>query len=127
MPRTLSLVCAAVLVFAAAPAFAEEQRSEVVRFSDLDLNDRSDADELIARIQRAAHRVCGTNSGQPLSQWDAGRECAGETTELAVRDVGHPIVLGQYYGVYPRVIVEEGSADPYWDDGYVTVRKKPMK
>jgi hypothetical protein len=32
-------------------------------------------------------------------------------------------VLAEYYGVQPRVIVEEGDADPYYED-QVIVRKK---
>lgn len=128
MPRKFTLLCAAALALTAAPpAFAQivEPESEVVRFSDLDLDYEGDAEELIVRIQRAAGRVCGARSGvQPVAQFRQDRDCMIETTEIAVRDVGHPMVLARYYDVHPRVIIEEGSADPYYDDGYVTVYKK---
>ncbi len=125
MPRILSLTCAAAFVFAAAaPALAEEARSEVVRYADLDLDNPSDADRLIERIERAAGRVCGARVGvQPIAQWGDDRDCMVETTEWTIRDFGHPVVVAEYYGVRPRVIVEEGDADPYYD-GYVVVKKK---
>jgi UrcA family protein len=125
MPRLVPLACASgFLLAAAAPALAEEPRSEVVSYADLDLDDTYDANRLIERIQRAAGRVCGARVGvQPIAQWNADRECLTETTEWTIRDFGHPVVLAEYYGVQPRVIVEEGSADPY-DDDYVVVQKK---
>jgi UrcA family protein len=130
MPRLLALVSASALVLAFAPAaFArDEPQQEVVRFADLDLDDADDAEELIDRLEAASGRVCGARAGpQPVAQWQQGRACQMETTELAVRDVGHPMVLARYYDVHPRVIIEEGSADPYYDDGYVVVHKKPSK
>jgi UrcA family protein len=125
MPRSVSLLCAAALALAVAtPVLAQEYESEVVRFGDLDLDDPEGADALIQRIENASERVCGFRSGvQPLTQHVYTRDCTLETMEFAVRDVGHPMVLAQYYGVHPRVIIEEGSADPYYDDGYVYVKK----
>lgn len=128
MPRSLPLLCAAALVVAAAgPSFAqEEHRTEVVRFADLNLDDSNGADRLIERIHGAAERVCGVRYGpQTAGYRELSRDCTVETTEMAVRDVGHPMVLARYYDVNPRVIIEEGSADPFYDDGYVVVRKKP--
>jgi UrcA family protein len=129
MPRTLSLIGAAALALTAvaSPVYAQvlEPEQEVVRFGDLNLDYSGDADELIVRLQRAAGRVCGARQGvQPVAQFRADRDCMIETTEIAVRDVGHPMVLARYYDVNPRVIIEEGDADPYYDDGYVTVYKK---
>lgn len=133
MPRKLTLFCAAALALTAvsAPSFAQvlEPESEVVRFSDLNLDYSGDADELIDRLRAASGRVCGARQGvQPVAQFRQDRECMMETTEIAVRDVGHPMVLARYYDVNPRVIIEEGDADPYYDpyydDGYVTVYKK---
>jgi hypothetical protein len=49
--------------------------------------------------------------------------CAAETQENAISDVGHPVVTALYYGYSPEVVVEEGSADPYVDDPYVSVEK----
>jgi UrcA family protein len=121
MPRPLPLVCASALLLAAAsPSFAQEAQSEVVRFADLDLDDIYDADELIVRIHRAAGRVCGARTNvQPVVLWAADRDCQAETTEWTVRDLGHPVVLARYYGVTPRVIIEEGSAEGYPDESVV--------
>lgn len=130
MPRLLALVSASALVLAFSPAaFAQgEPQQEVVRFADLDLDNPDDAEELIDRLEAASGRVCGARTGpQPVAQWQDGRECQMETTEFAVRDVGHPMVLARYYDVHPRIIIDEGSADPYYDDGYVVVHKKPVK
>lgn len=129
MPRKLTLFCAAALAVTvvATPTFAQvlEPEQEVVRFSDLNLDYSGDADELIERLSAAAGRVCGARQGvQPVAQFRQDRECMVETTEIAVRDVGHPMVLARYYDVNPQIIIEEGSADPYYDDGYVTVYKK---
>ena len=130
MPRSFSLLCAAAaLAFAAVtPVLAQEYEQEVVRFGDLDLNSRAGANALIQRIENASERVCGFRTGaQPLTQHQYTRACTQETMEYAVRDVGHPVVLAEYYGVHPRVIIVEGDADPYYgtyyDDGYVTVKK----
>jgi UrcA family protein len=122
MPRLLKAACAATLLFAAAsPSFAEEPRSEVVSYADLNLNDPYDADELIVRISRAAGHVCGARVGvQPIAQWNYDRDCMTETTEWTIRDFGHPVVLAQYYGVTPRVIVED---DGSYDDTIVVVKK----
>jgi UrcA family protein len=124
MPRTLALFCACTLLCYAAPALAQEGRSEVVWFADLNPSNEIDADELIARIRSAAGRVCGSRSGvQPLAQWAAGRDCQAETAAAAVKDFGHPVVLARYYRATPHVIVEEeDGADPYYDE-YVVVEK----
>jgi UrcA family protein len=126
MPRTL-LVCASALLFAGLgpSAFADEPRSEVVRFGDLDLYDASDADVLVERIRDAAERVCGDDPGrEQLSARDEIAECAVESADEAVADLNHPMVIARYRGLNPEVvIIEEGSADPYPYD-YIVVRKK---
>jgi UrcA family protein len=122
MPRLVSLALVSVLLACAAPALAQERQSEVVSFADLNLDNPHDANRLIDRIHRAAGHVCGARVGvQPVAQWADDRRCMVETTELTIRDFGHPVVLAQYYGVQPRVIVGEGDA---YDDDYVIVKKK---
>ena len=127
MPRLLPLACAAALIFAASsPSFAEQRGSEVVEFGDLNLDRAAGADRLIARIENAAERVCDVRPGAvSLTYRDWTRGCAQETTEFAVREVGHPVVLARYYDRNPQIIIEEGSYDPSYDDGYVII-KKPM-
>jgi UrcA family protein len=106
--------CAAALFFAAAaPASAQSQvESRVVAFGDLDLDSPEGADVLIRRIQMAADVVCGDRPGpQGIAERYNIRGCEIQTTEYAINDVGHPMVLGRYYGHTPEVVVE-GS----WDD-----------
>ena len=123
MPRALALFCVCTLLCVAAPSFAQEARSEVVWFADLNPTNELDADELIARIRSAAGRVCGNRTGvQPLAQRAADRDCQAETTAAVVKDFNHPVVLARYYGGTPRVIVEEVDVDPYYEE-YVVVEK----
>lgn len=126
MPRTLTAVCASALLFTAAvPAMAQELRSEVVYFGDLDLYSETGADAMIRRIENAADRVCGDSRGlDPVAVEASARRCEVETTEFAISDLGHPMVYARYYDVNPQVVIEEGSADPYYADPYYTVRKK---
>jgi UrcA family protein len=122
MPRALALFCACTLLCAASPSLAQEARSEVVWFADLNPTNEIDADELIARIRSAAGRVCGNRTGaQPLALRAAGRDCQAETTAAVVKDFNHPVVLARYYGA-ARVIVEEEDADPFYEE-YLVVEK----
>lgn len=112
--------CAVALMFvAAAPASAQWQvESRVVTFGDLDLDSAEGADVLIRRIRLAADVVCGDRPGpQGVAERHSVRGCEIETTEYAINDVGHPVVLGRYYGYTPEVVVE-GSWDSDEDSSY---------
>lgn len=57
------------------------------------------ADVLIHRIQMAADVVCGDRRGpQGIAERYSVRVCEIEATEYAIEDVGHPMVMGRYYG-----------------------------
>lgn len=123
--KLLALVCVpALLISTAAPALADntwDRRYEerVVFFGDLNLESRSGADTLIRRIQQASDVVCGDRAGpRPINEQRDVRSCEAETTELAVREVGHPNVLYRYYGYRPDIVID----DQYADDPYYTVK-----
>lgn len=124
MSRLLAAAVAAALL-AGAPAFAQvvHPESRVVSYADLDLDDPADADIFIGRIERAADEVCGDRTG-PRSIAEAAdtSDCAYDTTEFAIEDFGHPMVLGRYHGFTPDVVIE-GSWDPE-QDPYYTVKPK---
>ncbi len=132
MPRPLNLICAAALLMgaaAAAPAAAQQVQSEVVYYGDLDLWSAEGADALIQRIENAADRVCGDAPGPaPVAIQQSIRACEFETVDFTIFDLAHPAVTARHRGVSPEVIVEEGSYDPYNDpyyqNPYLTVRKK---
>lgn len=112
MPRSLKFAFAAALaVAAAAPAFArEEVNAQVVRYGDLNLKFAGDADTLINRIDNASENVCGDRSGpMPLTERSDVNMCAHESAQVAVAEVGHPVVSGRYYGYTPEVVVDDGD------------------
>lgn len=121
MSRLFTAACAAALVFAAAaPAFAQWRlESRLVTFGDLNLNSPEGADVLIRRIQMAADVVCGDRPGpEGIAERYSVRGCEIETTEYAIHNVGHPMVIGRYYGYTPEVVVEDtwdSDRDPYYD------------
>jgi len=122
MPRILtSAACLSALLFTAAmPAMAQTQyESRVVTYADLDLYAPEGADALIRRIQQAADVVCGDRSGpRNITETNSVRSCEIETTEYAINDVGHPMVMGRYYGYTPEVVIEgswDPDADPYYE------------
>jgi UrcA family protein len=131
MSRTVSLVCAAlVLAAAAAPSFAQNRsptrESERIYIGDLDLYAPKDAEELLNRIDAAAYRVC-SNEERPMNALErrASADCSEETTDNTVADLDHPMVNAIHSGQSPEVIIEEGSADPYYEYGpYLDVEKK---
>jgi len=116
---SIAAACVTALALAApAPAAAQWRESRVVTFGDLNLNSADDADVLIRRIEHAADVVCGDRPGpQSIAERDSVRGCEVETTEYAINEVGHPMVLGRYYGHTPEVVVE-GSWDTDHDPSY---------
>jgi UrcA family protein len=130
MSRTVTLVCAALVMAAAAtPSFAQNRspmrESERIYIGDLDLYQPKDAEELLARIDAASHRVCSDES-RPMNALErrVASECGTETADNTVNDLNHPMVNAIHQGLSPEVIIEEGSADPYTYGPYLDVQKK---
>src|SRR5215813_14749535 len=66
MPLALSTAMLLACVWAASPALAEEaQKSQTVKFQDLDVNTREGVQTLYRRIHAAAWHVCLTTSTDP--------------------------------------------------------------
>jgi UrcA family protein len=130
MSRTVTLVCAAlVLAAAATPSFAQNRNptreTERIYIGDLDLYAPKDAEELLNRIDAAAYRVCSDESRpQNALERRASGECGEDTTQYTVAQLDHPMVNAIYSGQSPEVIIEEGSADPYTYGPYLEVQKK---
>lgn len=112
MPR--SLLLASVLLFIpAAPALAQEVRSQVVHYGDLDLNYAPDANVMVHRIHHAARNVCSNDAGvQTIQNRQDAHDCTLDAEERGVADTGSAVVAGQYYGREPQVIVGEDEPAP---------------
>jgi UrcA family protein len=130
MSRTVTLLCAAVVLAAvAAPSYAQTRSStretERIYIGDLDLYAPKDAQELLDRIDAASYRVC-SDEDRPQNALErrVSSECGVETAENTVSDLDHPMVNALHQGLSPEVIIEEGSADPYTYGPYLDVEKK---
>jgi UrcA family protein len=130
MSRTVTLVCAAlVMESAAAPSFAQNRNptreTERIYIGDLDLYEPKDAEELINRIDAAAYRVC-SDEDRPQNALErrVSGECGEATTNYTVAELDHPMVNAIHSGQSPEVIIEEGSADPYTYGPYLEIQKK---
>jgi UrcA family protein len=122
--RGSHMFCLAVLLAAgsALPAFAQEARSQVVHYGDLNLDNPQGAHALIGRIEGASASVCGDRTGpRPAVERAAVRGCRVVAEENAVSDVDHPLVSAEYYGDRGgNVVVTEDDGTAY-DDGDATV------
>lgn len=100
MRRSHVLCIAALLAgLGAFPAIAQQVRSQVVRYGDLNLDNPQGARVLVNRIVTASGNVCDDRSGpRPLAETGDVRECAITAQENAVSDVDHPMVTAEYYG-----------------------------
>jgi UrcA family protein len=133
MPRPFApgpLICVSAFVIAAfaVPSFAREDRftdhdgvrHQVVSYRDINLNSPQGADALLRRISSAAAHVCGDSAGRrTLHEQRDIRDCVHVAEERAVYDVGHPMVIGRYYGRTPEIIVDDYA---YRRDGSVAVK-----
>ncbi len=75
----VSLIAAAVLCAAAAPAFAQEAVSDIVQrsvsYADLDLSAPAGVAALDHRIDAAVTQVCGRADSHDLGAWTAMKQC----------------------------------------------------
>jgi UrcA family protein len=69
---------------------------EVVRYSDLDLNTRTGAETLYARIQLAAADVCRLSDSLELTMQMASRRCQNELVARSVASVRSPQLAAVY-------------------------------
>lgn len=101
--KTLAGVAAlAILASAGVPSLATaaaqgEQRSETVRFDDLNLASQAGVQALYVRIRSAAREVCGpavlTGMSVSSAVW---RDCVGASLHDAVLKVKNPALTSYY-------------------------------
>ena len=78
----LTLILLAVplaLTSISVPAAAQEKKSVVVRYDDLNLSSASGRDRLTTRVKMAVREVCDTRLAQGLRAQQKARECANDT------------------------------------------------
>ena len=71
----------------ALPAHAADSVQTTVEFSDLDLSQERDINQLYARLQRASSQVCQKHNGREQYQRRLFKECYVETLERAVTSI----------------------------------------
>jgi UrcA family protein len=78
----ISLIAAAALVAAAAPAFAQDAVSDIVErnvsYADLDLSAPAGVAALDQRIDTAVTQVCGRADLHDLGAWKAMQQCRAD-------------------------------------------------
>ena len=84
----MALAC----VLVAANAHAGDDRSETVKFADLNLSSQAGVEALYERIHSAARRVCE----QPAGEWAAVRKCMTKTESQAIGKVNVPLLTAFY-------------------------------
>lgn len=119
MSRTLPLVCAALALAVAAPAFAQDRQVATrVYVGDLDPYSVKNADELLNRVDDAAYSICADRSRPvPPTERRNAVECEVASVEETVRELNNPVVSARHRGYDPQVVIE-GSYDPYYDPYY---------
>lgn len=89
VPTAMLLACAWV----ASSAFAEEPRTEVVKFQDLNVNTEAGVQALYGRIHSAAKRVCSESDAMLQI---AAASCARKTEAAAIQSVRLPQLTAFY-------------------------------
>lgn len=78
---------ATVSLFSASAQAEPAERQVTVSLEHFDLSKQSDADEVYARLQRAARNVCGTLVNKDLNIRRLTRECYDSALARAVAEV----------------------------------------
>lgn len=112
MTRTalLSLVAGSVALLSQTAVHAQaqpEQKQVKVYWTDLNLNQPGDAQELLHRIANAARVVCGPAPTIGDFTGQAGFDtCRHATAEAAVKSINSPMVTAAYEGRAPMKLAE---------------------
>ena len=103
MSRSVVTAVAVVVGLAGGAVNANAQTPDQERhvsYSDLDLNDNSDARRMLRRIERAARSACddrGARHMRAVERADA-RACVNTATEQAVASLDSPLVTALHQG-----------------------------
>lgn len=103
--RMLAVVAAMWLTcgLVASNAYAGDDRSETVKFADLNLSSQAGVEALYGRIHAAARRVCE----QPAGELTAVRKCMTKAESDAIGKVNVPLLTAFYQqksGTLPQTI-----------------------
>jgi UrcA family protein len=87
-----------ILGASAAPVSASELfgPDEVVQYGDLDLNTRTGAETLYARLQLAADHICRPTDSIELTRQAVARRCQNELVARSVASVRSPQLAAVY-------------------------------
>ena len=112
MTKTLmTLIAAAALMAAAAPAMAaDETQGFTVSTSGLDLQSASGAKIMLSRIQAAAGQYCGSSPvAADLGATAAWRSCVKTNVAHAVTQLKAPMVTVAYTGPDTRTVAQNSG------------------
>jgi UrcA family protein len=99
---TLAAVCAMLLVDSAQAQDKVYSAQRLVRFADLNLNDRDGVEALYRRIQGAAKVVCGWPGPVAPEWWRPSKECTNHAIAQAITAVGNPALTSRYLAARDR-------------------------
>lgn len=104
----LGIACAAA--YADSPPSVGFQRSSLVQYSDLNLNQQQDVARLYARITTAADRLCGPRSLTGIHyKWAEYASCFNDTVAQAVIKVDHPSLSVYFRQHAPESVALDNS------------------
>jgi len=112
------LLASSTLVLLSAPLSSAQAAGDaptiVVRYAASDLTSEANAQQLLHRIETAAHQVCLDQNLEPLPLQAAARRCYLMAIERAVDSVNAPRVRAAYVAKYgpvtPAAEAKENSA-----------------
>ena len=88
---SLTLAAACMLLFGAQGVSAQDARlNSLVKYEDLNLNDKEHAKALYVRVLRAAKKVCTASSSTDLNGRTHFKACTDKAVSGAVADINHP-------------------------------------
>ena len=106
----VALAGAAMFVASAQAADEVTVNKRIVRYSDLNLSNQSDAAELYARLRRAANSVCATFEAPSIRVVRERNECRAEALSNAVAQVDNYAVTA-LHSQESRLRVAESGED----------------
>jgi UrcA family protein len=115
--RVAFVALAGAAMFAASANAADNAADEVtmekriVTYSDLNLQNQSDAAELYARLRRAANSVCSTFEAPTIRVVTERNECVDEALSNAVAKVDNYAVTALHAKVSRVRVAESGAGD----------------
>ena len=87
--QAFAIVC--VMLFVSQAASAQDARlNSLVKYEDLNLNDKEHAKALYVRVLRAAKKVCTSSASTDLNGRTHFKACTDKAVSSAVASINHP-------------------------------------